>query len=216
MKYISKILASIFTVAILAGCAESFELPDNDDNNDKVENNDNDNSGNDSNDSNDSNKNEIQPLAPTNMADTVILYKSSDWRQISTSYTFEYKSNTIESGDGQIILNEVITNLPEYAFGNRDNLAGITLPPAITSIGENAFYDCDVLTQVSLSPNLVYIEPYAFASCNALKTITFPATLKTIYFAVTSPELETVSLITFSTVSTATGAFSGGRCKFKV
>jgi len=58
-----------------------------------------------------------------------------------------------------------LTSIPQSAFEDCGNLAGIIIPGSVTSIGKEAFYDCKNLTGVTFQgtiPSAKFAE-YAFA-----------------------------------------------------
>ena len=77
-----------------------------------------------------------------------------------------------------IVFNEVITELPDSAFGKCSNLKTVNLTSSIKSIN-GAFANCTGLTTVNFVEGLESISN-GFYGCEYLKTINLPDSLKTI------------------------------------
>lgn len=74
-------------------------------------------------------------------------------------------NKTIEN----VVLPNLLSRIPDYAFCDCINLRSIVIPNSVTSIGTRAFYNCNQLTDIDLSKNLKYISIAAFAYCMSLK-----------------------------------------------
>jgi len=76
------------------------------------------------------------------------------------------------------ISNSNITNIPDGAFCDLENLkgcatlTGITLPNKIDRIGDRAFENCVNLTKISIPDKVISIGELAFADCNKLAGVT--------------------------------------------
>lgn len=90
-------------------------------------------------------------------------------------FDFEYKDRVTE-----IIIEEGITGIGEYAFEGYTNLKKVTIPSTVKVIRQNAFRNCTSLTNIKLPDNITEIESGAFEDCTSLKTIRLPANLETI------------------------------------
>lgn len=69
-------------------------------------------------------------------------------------------------------IGEAVTSLGESAFDYCKSLFEITLPDSVESIGYDAFLDCYNLTSLSLGSSLSFIDEDAFCYCYNLATIT--------------------------------------------
>ncbi len=81
----------------------------------------------------------------------------------------------------KIVIEEGVTSIGGFAFGDCDNLVSVLLPNSLTSIGSHAFYDCDNLTSVEIPDKVMDIGTYAFNSCNKLSKVTFGKNVTNIY-----------------------------------
>ena len=71
-----------------------------------------------------------------------------------------------------IVIEDGVTSIGEYAFAECENLTTINIPNSVTTIGENAFSYCDGLTTVTIPNNVTTIGESAFYGCIYLKTVT--------------------------------------------
>ena len=84
-----------------------------------------------------------------------------------------------------VVFSDNVTFINDRLFTGTKKLTSITIGNGVTTIGNAAFHDCGddegvyelVLT---LGRNVTTINDEAFRSCEALKTLTLPATLKSI------------------------------------
>lgn len=95
----------------------------------------------------------------------------------------------------EVVLNEGLEIIGNYAFNHCTKLKKITLPSTITEVGREAFSGCDQLKHVILNEGLCGIGTAAFKGCLMLETITIPST-------VTKVDYEDLKII-------GTEAFSG-------
>ncbi|MCR4586022.1 MAG: leucine-rich repeat protein, partial [Lachnospiraceae bacterium] len=97
---------------------------------------------------------------------------STPW--LDQGYTDDIKTLVIEDGEG----NEV-TNIPNQAFIDCENLTGVTIPGSVKTIGNSAFYNCGMSTVV-LPEGVESIDPGAFYGCKKLESISIPKTVTNI------------------------------------
>ena len=111
--------------------------------------------------------------------------------------------NSFKSQITNVIINNGVTTIGNYAFGGCSNLKSITIPETVTtisanafngcsslksvtignnvrSIGEKAFYGCSSLTSVTFGENVESLGNFAFAKCTSLATITLPEKITSI------------------------------------
>ena len=79
--------------------------------------------------------------------------------------------------DGNAVLPEGMTHLPDHAFQDFISVVSVTFPRSLTSIGEYAFYSCSALSSVTFPAGLTSIGVGAFFRCSTLTSVTFPAGL---------------------------------------
>ncbi|MBR4949248.1 MAG: leucine-rich repeat protein [Clostridia bacterium] len=67
-----------------------------------------------------------------------------------------------------------------FAFCGCSNLIDITIPDSVTSIGQSAFFNCSNLTNITIPNGVTIIEYYAFFGCSNLTNITIPDSVTSI------------------------------------
>ncbi len=80
----------------------------------------------------------------------------------------------------EVIFEDGVTAVGEYAFAYCKNLVSITIPDSVTTIGAVAFYECEKLTGEVLGNCVTTVGNSAFYNCKSLKEIVFPNTLTTV------------------------------------
>lgn len=80
----------------------------------------------------------------------------------------------------EVVIEEGITTIGDYAFYECANLTSVTLPYSITSIGKGAFYGCSGLTSITLPNSITSIEDWAFTRCDSLTSIILPDSVTSI------------------------------------
>ena len=73
-----------------------------------------------------------------------------------------------------VIIEEGITTIGNYAFSICTNLKTITIPNSVTSIGELAFRECTSLTSIEIPNSVTSIGNSAFFYCKSLTSIEIP------------------------------------------
>ncbi|MBR7161723.1 MAG: leucine-rich repeat domain-containing protein, partial [Clostridia bacterium] len=96
-----------------------------------------------------------------------------------SDYSSTYHPFT-DMGITEVIIENGITAIGQYAFLNCKELTKVTMADTVTEIRHDAFRGCDQLSEVTLSAALETIGNYAFAGCSSLKEIVFSEGLKTI------------------------------------
>ena len=71
-----------------------------------------------------------------------------------------------------IVIEDGVTTIGEYAFIECENLTTVTIPNNVTSIGYMAFLGCYSLKTVTIGSGVTSIGDRAFESCNSLTEIT--------------------------------------------
>lgn len=77
----------------------------------------------------------------------------------------------------EIVLNDGIKTLGNYAFWNFRNLKNIIIPESVTNIGESAFHGCTALSNLTLPDSITEIAGEAFSNCVSLGKVTLPKNL---------------------------------------
>ena len=78
----------------------------------------------------------------------------------------------------EVIIEDGVTSVGNYAFEACPNLSSVVLPDTVTTIGEGAFSQCTKLTDITLPAGLTQIGNYAFYRCAELTEITLPDNLR--------------------------------------
>ena len=91
----------------------------------------------------------------------------SNWYEIQAGYNL-YREDTTK-----IVIEEGVTNIGSYAFGDCENVREAELPNSLTSIGTYAFMGCSALTEITIPAGVTMIGDVAFSACSSLKTINF-------------------------------------------
>lgn len=78
------------------------------------------------------------------------------------------------SGLTEIVLQDNISSIGEYAFSDCDALTSITLPNSVRSLSRYVFSECDALASVIIPNSVTSLDDYAFSNCDALASVIIP------------------------------------------
>lgn len=70
-----------------------------------------------------------------------------------------------------VVIDEGVTNIPDFSFSCRSLLQSVSLPSTLIAIGSCAFADCDLLERITIPENVSYIGDKAFSLCKNLVSI---------------------------------------------
>ncbi len=70
-----------------------------------------------------------------------------------------------------VIINNGVTSIGNYAFSDCTSLTNITIPNSVTSIGDYAFYGCENLINITIPNSVTSIGNFAFCMCTSLTSI---------------------------------------------
>ena len=90
-------------------------------------------------------------------------------------YAFYYCSKLI-----RVTIPDSVTNIGTGAFDGCRNLTSVTIGNGVTSIGSGAFYGCTGLTSITIPDSVTSIGNNAFDGCNKLTSITVPDSVASI------------------------------------
>lgn len=89
-------------------------------------------------------------------------------------------ANMLKYSPVEIIIDEGVTNVSDYAFALCANIEKVTIPEGVTSIGQFAFAYCTNLKTVELPSTLERIGNQAFNYCTSLDNIVIPQSVTSI------------------------------------
>lgn len=72
----------------------------------------------------------------------------------------------------EIIIEEGVTHIGDYAFEDANAVTSVTLPSTLESIGMHAFAFMSSLTEITIPKNVAFIDELAFTNCDNLCSIT--------------------------------------------
>ena len=70
-----------------------------------------------------------------------------------------------------VVINDGVTSIGNYAFYWCSSLSSITIPDSVTTIGNYAFEDCSYLTNINIPDSVTSIGSYAFSGCEGLTSV---------------------------------------------
>ena len=71
----------------------------------------------------------------------------------------------------EIVFDETVTFIPDYAFNNCANLKSVTVSDSVTGIGTYAFANCTELSGLTIGSGTTHISCDAFTGCTGLSDI---------------------------------------------
>ncbi len=71
----------------------------------------------------------------------------------------------------EVVLEDGVTSIGNYAFYDCSGLTSITIPDSVTSIGSCAFQNCTGLTSITIPDSVTSIGTYAFERCTGLTKV---------------------------------------------
>ena len=80
----------------------------------------------------------------------------------------------------EVIIEEGITSIGDYAFAICTSLTSVEIPEGVTSIGICAFGGCTSLTSIEIPDSVINIKNYAFCFCASLENIEIPENVNSI------------------------------------
>lgn len=95
----------------------------------------------------------------------------TDYAYNHSTYKVENPWSELQDKIQWIIIEEGVTSIGSYAFGDCTYLSKIEICSSITSIGDRAFFRCDSLANIAIPDKVEYIGSYLFKGCSNL-TIT--------------------------------------------
>ena len=99
----------------------------------------------------------------------------SNYTSSTHAQWYEYRKSIL-----QLIIENGVTSIGNYAFYYCSGLTSITIPNSVTSIGFDAFSRCSGLTSITIPNSVTSIGNGAFYGCNGLTSITIPNSVTSI------------------------------------
>ena len=78
-------------------------------------------------------------------------------------YNWEYRTPPWGTGITEVIIEDGVTGIGEYAFNNCTNLTRVIIPDSVISIGESAFKNCTNLRNIDIPDSVTDIDYNAFS-----------------------------------------------------
>ena len=97
-----------------------------------------------------------------------------DYSYDSSDHSYNFPWYNQRKKIKNIIIENGVKNIGQYAFLSCSNLVSITIPNSVTGIGESAFSRCSSLTSITIPNSVTVIGKSAFSDCSSLTSITSP------------------------------------------
>jgi hypothetical protein len=99
-----------------------------------------------------------------------------------------------------IVIEDGVTEIGWFIFGNCVNLEYIEIPDSVTAINHFAFRECAKLASINLPQYLTFIGYIAFGGCSSLTSITIPGSVTYIGYEAFSSCYSLTTVIFYGTV----------------
>ena len=109
---------------------------------------------------------------------TLTISGNGEMKFWNSSYVVAWDSN--RKNIKNVIINNGVTSIGNFAFHGCENLINITIPDSVTSIGLCAFEYCSSLTNITIPNSVTSIGGKAFLFCRSLTSITIPDSVTSI------------------------------------
>ena len=140
-----------------------------------------------------------------NLSDDGTLTISGTDMQINPGWY--YKRKQIK----KVIIENGVTNIGSYAFGECSNITSITIPNSVTWIGSKAFSGCSSLSSITIPNSVTSITEEAFSGCSSLSSITIPNSVTRIEYKAFY-QCSALSSVTIGNSVTSIGQEAFGQC----
>ncbi len=77
----------------------------------------------------------------------------------------------------EVIIEEGITTIGDYAFNDFPGIVSVSLPQSLVSIGDYSFEDCKNLEYINIGNKVKSIGDFAFSNCDRLTNLTIPGSV---------------------------------------
>ena len=103
-----------------------------------------------------------------------------DYSYDSSDHSYNFPWYNQRKKIKNIIIENGVKNIGQYAFLSCSNLVSITILNSVTVIGKSAFSDCSSLTSITIPNSVTGIGESAFRGCSSLTSITIPESVNII------------------------------------
>ena len=88
--------------------------------------------------------------------------------------------NSYKTSITKVVIEDGVTTIGGYAFGNCSDLKSVSIPSSITIIGTDAFFGCTGLTSVTIPNGVTIIDYEAFRGCTGLESVSISESVREI------------------------------------
>lgn len=106
---------------------------------------------------------------------TSVRWNAVNCREIVYDNTSGSIYRTFPSSVSTLIIDENVSNIPDYLFCNLDKLSEVHLPDALVKIGSGAFAWCSSLSAINIPVKVETVGDLAFMGCDKLQTLYYDA-----------------------------------------
>ncbi len=90
---------------------------------------------------------------------------------LNYSYAGNVPWNSYCTGITEVIMDEEITSVGNYAFYGCSSLETVKIPDSVTRLGDYSFLGCSALAAVTIPENVTYLGNHTFDGCSALTDV---------------------------------------------
>ena len=102
-------------------------------------------------------------------------YYSPSFSDTERAPWYQYRSFVID-----IVIEDGVTGIGDFAFDNCSKFNGLTIPDSITRIGSHAFKGCEGLVSIEIPNSVVNIGDWTFWGCSNLESAVIPDNMTSI------------------------------------
>lgn len=107
--------------------------------------------------------------------ETHVLTISGEGPMYDYGYTSNYSPFNTDRDIWEVIINDGVTSIGDYAFFVCSSIISVKLPDSLKRIGKGAFQVCLNMTSIDIPNGVTIIGSQAFQGCNSLTSIVIPS-----------------------------------------